>query len=154
MIIAQEHLDEQSVKHLCLASTFYDQLLTPLLFEISTLKPDIDSLGKAIQIAETPLLARHIRVLEIHSHVVPELIYPANMEGFVQKHNDLEEKFPDLPMVDITMQPRLYYYSYLSIRAKQAANRQASLVNELLHMLSQLPNLGDHFPARTRALTR
>ena len=71
----------------------------------------------------------------------PKLTYPANMEDFVQKHKDLKEKFPDLPMVDITMQARLYYYSYLSIRAKQAAYRQASPVKELVHILSQLSNL-------------
>ena len=120
MIIAQEHLDEQSVKQLRLASTVHAQLLTPLLFEVLILKPDIDNLGKAIQIAETSLLARHVHALEIYSRVAPAFRFPS-LKEFVRAHNNLKRKYPGLPVVDITVQPRLYYYSYLLTRAKQRA---------------------------------
>lgn len=83
MIIAQDNLDGESMKQLRLASTTLAQLLTPLLFEVLVMNPHVDNLEKAYKIAEIPLLARHVHVLEIYSRIAPEIRYP-NMRDFVR----------------------------------------------------------------------
>ena len=112
MTIAQDYLNGESMKQLRLTSTILAQLLTPLLFEVLVLLPDIDSLKKACKIAEAPLLARHVHVLEIFSRIAPS-IRNSDIRSFVQTHLEMKREYPEMPVVDITVQPRQYYYSYL-----------------------------------------